>query len=127
MSNSLQPHGERSLVGYSPWDFLSKNTGMGSYFLLQGIFPTQGSNLGLLHWQADSDSLPSEPPGKKMHKVIVDYMKYIDKVYRLMLAYSKDSVNFIITVLYNSSFENILDNLLLLSALQKAWFCKDLC
>ena len=62
-----------------------------------------------------------------MHKVIVDYMKYIDKVYRLMLAYSKDSVNFIITVLYNSSFENILDNLLLLSALQKAWFCKDLC
>lgn len=32
-----------------------------------------------------------------------------------MLAYSKDSVNFIITVLYNSSFENILGNLLLLS------------
>ena len=29
---------------------------------LQGIFPTQGSNLGLLHWQADS--LLSEPPGK---------------------------------------------------------------
>ena len=23
---------------------------------LQGIFPTQGSNLGLRHWQADSDS-----------------------------------------------------------------------
>ena len=27
---------------------------MGSHFLLQGIFPTQGLNLGLLHWQADS-------------------------------------------------------------------------
>ena len=30
---------------------------MGCYFLLQGIFPTQGSNLHLLcllHWQADS-------------------------------------------------------------------------
>ena len=27
-----------------------------------GIFPTQGLNLGLLYWQADS--LPSEPPGK---------------------------------------------------------------
>ena len=29
----------------------------GLHFLLQGIFPTQGSNpplLGLLHWQADS-------------------------------------------------------------------------
>ena len=27
---------------------------MGSHFLLQGIFPTQGLNLCLLHWQADS-------------------------------------------------------------------------
>ena len=35
---------------------------MGGHVLLQGIFPTQGSNLGLLHWQADS--LLSEPPGK---------------------------------------------------------------
>ena len=26
-----------------------KNTGMGCHFLLQGIFPTQGSNLALLH------------------------------------------------------------------------------
>ena len=26
-----------------------KNTGVGSHSLLQGIFPTQGSNLGLLH------------------------------------------------------------------------------
>ena len=34
-----------------------KNTGMGSHFLLQGIFPTQGWNpcfLWLLHWQEDS-------------------------------------------------------------------------
>ena len=37
----------------------------GFHFLLQGIFPTQGSNpcfLPLLHWQAGS--LPAEPPGK---------------------------------------------------------------
>ena len=27
---------------------------MGCHFLLQGILPTQGSNLYLLHWQADS-------------------------------------------------------------------------
>ena len=27
--------------------FHSKNTGVGCYFLFQGIFPTQGSNLGL--------------------------------------------------------------------------------
>ena len=32
-----------------PWDSPGKNTGVGCYFLLQGIFPTQGSNPGLLH------------------------------------------------------------------------------
>ena len=32
-----------------PWDFPGKSTGVGCHFLLQGIFPTQGSNLGLLH------------------------------------------------------------------------------
>ena len=38
-----------------PWDSPGKNTGVGCHALLQGIFPTQGSNqrlLGLLHWQA---------------------------------------------------------------------------
>ena len=32
-----------------PWDFPSKNTGVGCHVLLQGIVPTQGLNLGLLH------------------------------------------------------------------------------
>ena len=32
-----------------PWDFLGKSTGGGCHFLLQGIFPTQGSNPGLPH------------------------------------------------------------------------------
>ena len=32
-----------------PWVFPSKNTGVGGHFLLQGIFPIQGSNLGLPH------------------------------------------------------------------------------
>ena len=30
-----------------PWDSPSRNTGVGCHFLLQGIFPTQGSNPGL--------------------------------------------------------------------------------
>ena len=30
-----------------PWDFQDKSTGVGCHFLLQGIFPTQGSNPGL--------------------------------------------------------------------------------
>ena len=32
-----------------PWDFPGKNTGVGCYFLLQGIFQTQASNQSLLH------------------------------------------------------------------------------
>ena len=32
-----------------PWKSPGQNTGVGSLSLLQGIFPTQGSNSGLLH------------------------------------------------------------------------------
>ena len=34
---------------YSPWNSPGQNTGVGSLSLLQGIFPTQGSNPGLPH------------------------------------------------------------------------------
>ena len=34
-----------------PWGSPGKNTGAGCHFLLQGIFLTQGSNPGLLHWR----------------------------------------------------------------------------
>ena len=44
VSDSLWPHGL-----YSPWNSPSQNTGVGSCSLLQGIFPTQGSNPGLPH------------------------------------------------------------------------------
>ena len=43
------------------WNFPGKNTGVGYHFLLQGIFPIQGLNSRLLHWQADS--LPLTPLG----------------------------------------------------------------
>ena len=52
--------GQRGLAGYSPWDFPGKKTGVGCHFLLQRIFPTQGSKSHLwhlLHCQADSLSL----------------------------------------------------------------------
>ena len=42
MSSSLWPYGL-----YSPWNSPGQNTGVGSLSLLQGIFPTQGSNPGL--------------------------------------------------------------------------------
>ena len=34
-----------------PWDSPGKNTGVGRHFLLQEIFPTQGSNPHLLHYR----------------------------------------------------------------------------
>ena len=47
-----------SLLGSSyPWGFPGKNIGVGCRFLLQGIFSTQGLNLGLLHWHSGSLSL----------------------------------------------------------------------
>ena len=45
----LRPHGPCPSSFLCPWDPPGKNTGEGSCFLLQGIFPTQGSNPGLLH------------------------------------------------------------------------------
>ena len=44
-------------MDYNPpgsWDFPGKNTGEGCHSLFQGIFPAQGSNQHLLHWQVDS-------------------------------------------------------------------------
>ena len=49
MSNPLRPHGLQPTRLLCPWNSPGKNTGVGSNYLLQGIFPTQGLNLGLLH------------------------------------------------------------------------------
>ena len=38
-----------SLPGCSPWDSPGKSIAVGCHSLLQGIFPTQGLNLSLLH------------------------------------------------------------------------------
>ena len=56
---------------FCPWDFPDKNTGLCCYFLLQGIFPTWGSNSNLLHWQVDSFPLS-----------YLESQKYISTVYQ---------------------------------------------
>ena len=53
----LLRHGPWPARVLCPWDFPGKNIGVGCHFLLWGIFPTQGLNLGLLHWQVDSSTL----------------------------------------------------------------------
>ena len=49
VSDSLQPHGLQPARLLCPWDFPGNSTGMDCHFLLQWIFPTQGSNPGLPH------------------------------------------------------------------------------
>ena len=46
MPDSLQPNRL-----YSPWNSPGQNSGVGSLSLLQGIFPTHGSNPGLPNWR----------------------------------------------------------------------------
>ena len=57
------------------------------HFLLQGIFPTQGSNLCLLHWQAGS--LPLSPR-KPRFKYTVSYTDII--LYTTFLMYTSFSL-----------------------------------
>ena len=62
----------RVLLFVTPWavayqaplskGFSNQDTEVGCHFLLQGIFPIQGLNPGLLHCR--QTLLPSEPPGK---------------------------------------------------------------
>ena len=52
VSDSLQPYGLWPARLLHPWDFPGKNTAVSRRALVQGIFPTQGSNprlLWLLH------------------------------------------------------------------------------
>ena len=57
VSDSLRPH-----ELYSPWNSPGQNTGVSNHSLLQGFFPTQGSNPGLPHCR--QILLPTEPLGK---------------------------------------------------------------
>ena len=66
VSNSLQPHGQ-----YSPWNSPGQNSGVGSLSLLQGIFPTQGSNPGLLHCKQILDQL-----GHQGNSRILEWVAY---------------------------------------------------
>ena len=60
VSDFLLPHGLELTRLLRPWNFSGKSTGVGCHFLLQGIFPTQGSNscpLSLWHHPTISSSV----------------------------------------------------------------------
>ena len=64
VSNSLRPHGL-----YSPWNSPGQNARVGCLSLLQGIFPTQGSNSVLPHCRRIL--LPAKPQGKPKYRLLV--------------------------------------------------------
>ena len=49
VSDSLRPHGLQPTRLLCPWDSPGKNTRVGCHALLQGVFPNQELNPGLLH------------------------------------------------------------------------------
>ena len=57
---------------YSPWYSPGQNTGVGNCFLLQGIFPIQGSNLGLPHCRQILDYLSHKGSPR-----IVEWVTYL--------------------------------------------------
>ena len=75
--DSLQPLGVEPFRLLCPLDSPGKNSGVGCHFLLQGIFPIQGSNpclRHLLHWQADSYT--TDPAGEPW-MYIPPYVRWI--------------------------------------------------
>ena len=71
VSDSLWPHGLQPARFLYLWNSPRKNTGVGSHSLLQGIFPTQGLNLGLLHWMQSFYCLNHQ--GSPHHVIVMEY------------------------------------------------------
>ena len=95
----LQPHGQKSLTGYSPWDSPGKNTEVGCYFLLQRIFPTQELNLGLLHCKKILYQLSYEgtvfPPWYILASIVVDWASLIAQLVKNLPAMQETQVQFL--------------------------------
>ena len=69
MSSSLWPHGLGPSRCLCPWNFPGKNTEVGYHSLHQGIFPTKGSNPGLLQCRQILYCL-SHLPGYSMRSML---------------------------------------------------------
>ena len=61
-------HGQRSLVGYSPWDSPGKNTGVGCHFLLQCMKVNSESEVAQ-SCPTLSDPMDCSLPGSSVHGI----------------------------------------------------------
>ena len=71
VSDSLRPQGLVPARLLCPWDSPGKNTAVGCHALLQGIFPTQGSNLGLLHCRRILHDLSHQGRNSHSHRLLM--------------------------------------------------------
>ena len=81
MSNSLWPYALQPARLLCPWDSLGKNTGVACHALLQGIFPTQGSNPHLVWSCIAGGFFITEPPRKPLTVTLVILNLIIYKKY----------------------------------------------
>ena len=93
MPDSLRPHGLQPTRLLCPWDFPGKDTGVGCHFLLQGIFPTQGSKLGLLYcrqilYQLSYKGSPMQETKEAMWETPVQFLGREDPLEKGMATHS---------------------------------------
>ena len=70
VSVSVWPHGL-----YSSWNSPGQNTGVGSHCLLQGIFPAQESNPGLLHYRCSLYQLSHQGSPRILEWVVFPFSR----------------------------------------------------
>ena len=70
------PHELYPARPHCPWDFSGKNTEESCHFLVWESFLTQGSNLSLLHWQADSLLLSHQESPYSIYYLLTCYFDF---------------------------------------------------
>ena len=99
----LQPHGLKSTKLLCPWDSPSKNTGVGCHFLLQGIFPIQGSKPALLYCRQTLYRLSHQ----KLFRICLIFCKVFTYLFSLPRSFPLYICYRCATLSMNSGFENL--------------------
>ena len=87
VSDSLRPHGLQSSRLLCPWDSPGKNTRVGCHVLL----PTQGSNMGLLHYRQILHPLCKQQPANGKIKFYV--LKFLELCFFFFFKIFVESTN----------------------------------
>ena len=90
---TLEHYGLLPAMLLCPWDSPGKNTGVRCHLLLQGIFPTQGSTMGLLHCRQILHCLSHQGLVTHYYEAIKHYVRnYNVRNYKLFMGFPVCSV-----------------------------------